>query len=114
MPKADKKPKAAAKPKPLYALAPWSCRRAADHMAIEAYVEAAGDWQKVAQVRQTAFIDAEATANFIVRAVNDYEKNRFSIDELMSALELCLECEGISWEAEHDAEIALARSRAAV
>jgi len=80
-------------------------------MAIEAYVEAAGDWQSVAEVRQTAFIDAEATAQFIVRAINDYEKNKISIEELMNALELCLTCSGLTWEAEHDAEIALARAR---
>jgi hypothetical protein len=31
--------------------------------------------------------------------------------DLIAALELCLECEGLTWEAEHDATIMVARAK---
>jgi hypothetical protein len=113
MPKAARTPKTAAKTKPLYPAAPWSCVHRGDHSLIEAHVDAAGDWQTVAEIRNSAHIAAEPTADFIARAVNDYESNQTLIAELIDALELCLACDGLSWEAEHDAEIILARAKAA-
>jgi hypothetical protein len=99
--------------KALYAISPWSCRRQPDGavVVIEAYVEAAGDWQPIAVVKQTAFIDAERTAAFIAKAVNDYGSNRTLIAEMAAALTLCLKCSGLTWEAEHEAEILIARAR---
>jgi hypothetical protein len=37
------------------------------------------------------------------------EKYRSAIRELVAALELCLECDGLSWEAEREADILIAR-----
>lgn len=117
MAKTDKKSKdilkPTVKPKPLYAIAPWSCVHYPDRSEIEAYVEAAGDWEIIAEVRQTAHVAAEATANFIIRVVNDYEKTQHLINEMTAALENCLECEGLNWSAEHDAEVALRRAKQA-
>lgn len=72
---------------------------------------AAGGWETIAKIEQTAGVDAEATANFIAKAVNDYEKTQSLVDELVAALEPCVACGGLSWEAEHDADMALAHAR---
>src|SRR5271155_2337966 len=117
MTKTDKKrehsidDKGEAETKALYTIEPWSCRRFPDHIAVEAYVEAAGDWQTVAEVRPSAFIDPEVVAGFIVRAVNDFERNRQFIKEMVEALELCLDCPGLTWAAEHEAELLVARAK---
>ena len=97
--------------KPLYSLFPWTYRPVPGGMAVEAYVEAAGDWEMVAEIRQTAFIDAEITARFIAKAVNERERNRELVGDLAAALELCLKVPGLTWEAEHEAEIVLARAK---
>lgn len=116
MPKAHKKPKAvtkaASKTKPLYAIAPWSCVHHPDHSEIQTYVEAAGDWQTIADVRHTGGFTAETMANFIIRVVNDYEATQHLIDDMIGALETCLECKALDWAAEHDVEIVLRRARA--
>lgn len=97
--------------KGLYFLHPWNALHRRDCSVIEAYVECAGDWETVAEVRPTGHIDVEATANYIVRAVNDYGFNRPFIDELVAALEMCLECDGLTWEAEHEADVLVRRAR---
>ncbi len=101
---------ATAKPKGLYFLHPWNAVHRRDCSLIEAYVEGLGDWQTVAEVRPTGHIDVEETANFIVRAVNDYQLNNEFIDELVAALELCLESKGLTWEAEHEADVLIRRA----
>lgn len=113
MPRTARKPKAAAaiQAKPLYALAPWSCVHRPDGSKIEAYVEITGDWETIAHVPEAKGINAEATAGFIVKAVNDYDRHRQIIAELITALELCMECEDLTWEAEQEAELVLRRVR---
>jgi hypothetical protein len=93
----------------LYNLFPWVYRPNSEGMTIEAYVEAAGDWQTIAEIKQTAFLDAEVAATYVIKAVNGNEPNRKLIEELAGALELCLTCEGITWEAEQEAEAVLAK-----
>lgn len=48
-----------------------------------------------------------------VRALtdNDYQLQRAVIKQLIAALEMCLESKGLKWDAEHDAEIAVAQAR---
>ena len=41
--------------------------------------------------------------------IDDLEKLRPLIDEMIAALELCLECEGLTWEAEQAADTVLRR-----
>ena len=115
MPKTDKKTDTAAaatpKIKPLFSIHPWKCvHKPGISSKIEAYVEAAGDWQTVATVEQTAFLDAEKIAGFIAKAVNEFGDSRELIGEMASALELCLGCK-LTWEAEREAEILAARAR---
>lgn len=117
MPKAHKKVKSSAEQKvapakPLFNMQPWSCiHKPGEFSAIEAYVEAVGDWKTIATVPQTAFLDAEKTAEFIAKAVNDRTDMQGLIDEMTEALESCLACDGLTWEAEHDAEILVRRAK---
>jgi hypothetical protein len=97
------------KPRYLYNLFPWVYRAIPGGMAIEAYVEIAGDWQTVAEVKQTAYLDAEATANYIVKSINGDEPTQKLLEELAGALELCLTCDGLTWEAEQEAEAVLTK-----
>jgi hypothetical protein len=52
-----------------------------------------------------------AAADFIIRAVSDHPPHRAIIRQLMDALEICHKSEKLTWEAEHDAEIALAHAK---
>jgi hypothetical protein len=99
------------KNKPVHALAPWSCVHHGDRSEIKAYVMAAGEMETVAKIDQTKSVDAEVTAEFIARAVNDHEKMQNVIGELVAALELCLVCPDLSWEANLEAGIAIAHAK---
>lgn len=109
MPKASRKNK-----KPLFTFEPWSCIHQSGKSQIEAYVAASGRREVIAETLPTPGSSAEAVAEFIVRAINDIDKREHLINEMEAALEICLECEGLNWSAEHDAEVALrhAKSRA--
>jgi hypothetical protein len=75
---------------------------------IEAYVPITGDFEIVADIHDTKGVDAEVVAGLIARAVNSYGKSHDLIADMSYALELCLQCrEGLSWEAEHDAQAVL-------
>jgi hypothetical protein len=63
-------------------------------------------------VRHTAGFTAEALATFIIGVVNDYEATQSLIDDMIGALETCLECKALDWSAEHDVDIVLRRARA--
>lgn len=97
--------------KALYALAPWRCKHYHDHSEIEAYVLAAGAWQSVADVRQNASVNAEEMSNFIAAIVNDHEKLMSILDDMITALETCLESKGLDWSAENEVDIVLRRAR---
>ena len=43
--------------------------------------------------------------------IDDLEKLRPLIDEMIAALELCLECEGLTWEAEQAADTVVRRAK---
>lgn len=111
MPKAVQQQTPVAKTKPLYAVAPWSYRHYPDRCEIEAYVEASGDWETIVEIRQTAFIDAEVTATFIVHVVNDRERMQNLINEMAAALELCIESKGLTWAAEQAVDVCLSRAK---
>ncbi len=99
---------------PNYPPAPWSCRHHADHSDIEVYCAALDGSAIIGAVHHAPGIDAMATANFIVGLVNNHGKTEHLIDEMTSALEICLESRSIDWASEHDASLALrlARERA--
>lgn len=88
----------------------WSCNHFQGYSEIEAYNIASGTRQVIAEVTQSKDIDAEVTADFITQAVSDHAEMQKLIRHMASALEMCLACEGISWEAEHDADILVRRA----
>jgi hypothetical protein len=51
-------------------------------------------------------------ANFIIRVVNDYEATQRLIDDMIGALETCLEYKALDWAAEHEVDIVLRHARA--
>lgn len=94
----------------LYTAAPWTARHQNDHSEVEAYIEATGNWTTVLEIDDSVGIDAEATTDFIVRAVNAYDVNRSLIHELASALRQCLATGGLEWKTEHSAELAVRKA----
>jgi hypothetical protein len=97
--------------KPIHTMVPWSYGHRDGRVEISAYIMATGALEVVAGVEHGKNVDAEATASFIVRAVNDHEKMQNTIEELVSALELCLQRENVTWEIEHEAETVLRRAK---
>jgi len=114
MSKSDKNPKAKilTARESGYTLMPWSCNHYPTYSEIEAYIPITGDWEIVADIHDTKGVDAEILAGLIARAVNSFEKNHDMITQMTVALELCLECgDGLTWEAEHEAQALLNRVR---
>jgi hypothetical protein len=64
----------------------------------------------MADINQSKDFDAEAVAEFIACALNNYNEARELIRHMAAALEKCMACKGISWEAEHDADILVRRA----
>jgi hypothetical protein len=121
MPKPGKKPKARARktpsetvtlpPRPLYTLLPWACQHYDDRSELKAYVPASGVWECVAEVRRTAGASAETMADYLMRIVNDHEKMSDLLRDAAEALDLCLQSDGLAWDAEREAEITARRIR---
>ena len=114
MSKAEKKPKSRilTGAEAAYTTMPWSCNHHPTFSEIEAYIPITGDFEIIADIHDTRGVDAEVVAGLITRAVNDYERNHDMIAQMTYAIELCLECrEGLSWEAEHDADIVFRKIR---
>lgn len=95
-----------------YTLMPWSCNHYPTFSEIEAYLPITGNFEIIADVHDTNGVDAEIVASLITHAVNSYDSNREMIEQMASALELCLECgDCLTWEAEHEADAVLKRVR---
>lgn len=77
---------------------------------IEAYNPALGGWAVVAEGRDSPELAAKAVGAFIVKAVNGGDRREKVIGELIAALELCLECGGLTWAAEQAADVAMKRA----
>lgn len=92
----------------------WSALRRAGEGTIEAYIETSRAWEPIVEITAIGLVakDRRATASLIIDALDRYQRNRVLIPHMIAALELCLECEGLSWAAEHDAEIVLKRAKA--
>jgi hypothetical protein len=107
MPKANSKPETNL----AYTIQPWSCVHENGKSQIEAYVMATGKHEMIAETFPTSDNSAEAVAELIVKAINMYDKRERLIEEMVAALEICLECEGLNSVAAHDAAIVLYRSK---
>ncbi len=102
MPKPQKKP--ASVKKPTHSPAPWSCRHHADVSEIFAYTEPNGVPQVIAETFSLPGANAKHNAEAIVHAVNGHEQTKELMAQMLNALELCLDCGGLTWEAEQEAE----------
>ena len=88
-------------------LQPWSCIHQPDKSQVAVYNKTTGKYEIIFETRATASHSAETIAEFVTRTVNSLIQRETVINEMRAALELCLECDGLSWAAEHDADIAL-------
>jgi hypothetical protein len=88
----------------------WTCTHDTGKSRVEAYNAATGKRETVLETFPTDSMSAEAIAEFIATAVNNFDKREHLIEEMQAALEICLECDGLDWAAEHDADAALRRA----
>ena len=91
-----------------YTLMPWSCNHYPTYSEIEAYLPITANWEIIADIHDTAGVDAEVVAGLIARAVNSYDKTHATIARMRAAIELCLGC-GLTGEAEQEARAVLER-----
>lgn len=97
---------------PRFTLLPWVCAHRAESSEIRVYTPITGDWETIASIHDAKGIDAEATAEFVVGAINNYSRMQELVRETVAALENCLDCgERLTWEAEHDAQVVLMRAK---
>lgn len=92
-------------------LTPWHCQHHEGVSVIEAYSVRDGKRHMVAETFGAPGVNAEVTANMIIAAVNEREKIKEIIDEMLSALELCLGSRGLSWEAEQQVDSASLKAK---
>lgn len=98
------------KPKrPFYSIHPLECQHQRDQSEIRAHVEASGNWETVAVIRQTTGVSAEAMAEFICYLINDNQKNKSLLLDAMAALESCLEESKLTYSSEQAADSVLHR-----
>ena len=96
-----------------YMLMPWSCNHHPTFSEIEAYLPITGNFEIIVDIHNSKGVDAEIVAGLITRTVNSYEKLTDLINQMVSALELCLTCSDcLTWEAEQGAEVMVRRARA--
>ncbi len=103
--------KTVSKHRPRSNLMQWSARHLGDGSELEAHNLISGTRQVIAVVPTTGQLQADKVADMIVVAVNNYDTARKMIRHMADALEKCLSCKNISWEAEHDGEILVRRAR---
>lgn len=115
--KPDTKEKAetAALPEQGIPSAPWTC---VDMMSggsmIHGFVDSDGEWKMIGHITGQKGVNAKATAEFILRLVNDHDQTVIALRSALSAIKELIECAGktISWAAEQESEIAEKKIRA--
>lgn len=104
MPKRSKPQNHIRKPKSFYTVHPWECRHKEDRSEIKAYVEASGNWEVVAEVRNTSGASAETMATFLCNLINDNQKDRSLLLAAMDALQTCLNEANHTFASEQEAD----------
>jgi hypothetical protein len=108
MPKPTKPKKYAAKPRQFYSLHPWQYRVTDNGAEILAYVEG-HDWETVLIVNPTSGASAEVLAAYVTDIINQHRPKHHLLHEAMSALELCLEEDTMTYTSEQTAEHVITR-----
>lgn len=109
MPKKSKTENSAKKQRNYYAVHPWECRHYDDHSVITAYVEASGNWERVAEICNTSGASAETMATFLCNLINDNQKDRNLLVAAMNALQTCLDEANHTFTSEQAAESTVTR-----
>ncbi len=92
-------------------LFPWrSVTRSADSV-IEAYNGKKKQWEPIATLGGDTKQPHNAYSEMIVQAINDQATHEQLITTMLSALELCLENNHLTWEAEQEASVVCRQAR---
>ena len=108
MPKSTTPKKHAAKHRQFYTLHPWRYRVANDRAEILAYVEG-HDWETVLIVNPTSGNSAEVLAAYVTDIINLHNASHGLLHDAMSALELCLQEDRMTYTSEQTAERVVTR-----
>jgi len=92
-------------------LTPWCCHHHDGVSEIEAYVAHNGKRHVIAETFGAPGVNAEATAELIITAINEREKMKELMGEMLIALETCLDNGGLSWEAEQEVDAVIMRTK---
>ncbi|SHK84257.1 hypothetical protein SAMN05444159_4334 [Bradyrhizobium lablabi] len=95
-----------------YAAHPWECRHHEAHSDIAAYVEASGEWEMILTVHPTSGASAEVVAAYIAAIINEHQSKADLLQEAMTALELCLEEDRLTFTSEQAADRVVMRIKA--
>lgn len=90
---------------------PWRALYSRGKAELQTYNKRSEIWETVLTTNKVKYTNPHVVAALVLRAVNSYDEHRALIEDLVTTLELCLACDGLSWEAEHDATILCARVR---
>jgi hypothetical protein len=97
-----------------YAAHPWECRHHEDRSEIVAYVEASGEWETILTVHPTSGASAEVVAAYVAVIINEHQAKADLLQEAMTALELCLEEDHLTFTSEQAANHVIMRIKARV
>lgn len=86
---------------------PWQC----DHHAEWSEIVAADGTCLIAALPHMGAYNGKFTAEMVVTAMNERYHLSQLVREMAIVLEMCLDSEKLSWEAEHDGQIVLAKAR---
>jgi hypothetical protein len=112
MPKAKKAKCPAKLSRQFYTAHPWQCRHHQDRSEVTAYVEASGEWETVLTIHPTSGASAEVLANYVAAIVHEHQAKADLLQEAMTALELCLEEDRLTFKSEQAADRVVTRIKA--
>lgn len=112
MPKAKKPQCPTTQPRQFYTAHPWQCHHHQDRSEITAYVEASGEWETVLTIHPTSGTSAEVLANYVAAIVQEHQAKADLLQEAMTALELCLEEDRLTFTSEQAADRVVTRIKA--
>jgi hypothetical protein len=86
----------------------WRCQHLPGYSEITAYAEASQKWELVAVVSPASGVSANEVAEFIIRALNESQRDHDLLRAAMLALEGVME-EGLTYSTEQDADVVVQR-----
>ena len=114
MPRTSDQQRHTTQPRQFYAAHPWQCQHHQDHSEITAYVEASGEWEAILTVHPASGASAEALAMYVATIMNEHQGKADLLHEAMTALELCLEEDKLTFASEQAADRVITRIKARV